>query len=160
MTRVRLLGMSGLLCGLAVTFVGISACSDGEIVKEPTSDKNFDDPDEPATPGPVGATDASTADVVVACSSDIECPPRAARCMFPATQGCTAQGSCVSFVPLNDCVKKRFCGCSGGGVTACAPDGLSPIPVAPGVSCGELDAGDDTPEAGADAALADAPSDG
>lgn len=123
-----------------------SGCSDDGVLKEPTSDKNFDDPDEPATPGTVGAVDASTADVDVPCATDVECPPRAPFCFFAVADGCQAQGTCRAFVEQTGCAKARFCGCGGGGVTACAPAGYSPIPVAPGAICPEtLDAGQDAP---------------
>lgn len=134
-----------LAFGLAVVST-YSGCSDDEVLKEPTSDKNFDDPDEPATPGTVGAVDAATADVMVACTTNEECPPRAPACFFAVTDGCQARGVCLDFAPPTGCAKARFCACGGGGVTACAPAGYSPIPVAPGAICPEaLDAGQDAP---------------
>ena len=140
---------------LAAPFVGgalalATACSD-EKVKAPASDKNFDDPDEPATPGQIGAFDATTADVVVACGSDVECPPRAARCMFRVSDGCGATGTCVNYMETTACPKARFCDCLGvgTGVSACAPPGLAPIPVNPSATCVQPDAAPSTDASGA-----------
>jgi hypothetical protein len=143
--------LSLLLTAAPATLLA-AACSD-ETIKAPASDKNFDDPDEPATPGQVGAVDASTADVVVSCGSDVDCPPRAARCLFALADGCGAKGTCVNYVEPTGCAKTRFCNCQGGGRSACAPAGFAPTPVEPGAACEESDAAP-----GVDAA-ADAPID-
>ncbi len=111
-----------------------------DTIKAPASDKNFDDPDEPATPGQIGAVDATTADVVVTCTSNVDCPPRAARCLFRVSDGCGATGTCVSYVEPTACPKARFCGCQDGGLSACAPAGFSPVAVQPGAMCVESDA--------------------
>lgn len=135
------------LGGLAL----VVACSDSTI-PAPASDKNFDDPDEPATPGQVGAVDAGTADTAApSCSSDLDCPPKARRCLFAIQDGCGAVGTCVNYVEETNCQKSRFCNCAGGGVTACAPNGLSPVRVQPNTTCEEPDAASD--------AASDSPSD-
>jgi hypothetical protein len=118
---------------------GILACSD-KTLPAPTSDTQFDDSDEPATPGPIGASDATTTDSSVPCGSDIDCPQRVAHCFFPVAEGCNATGVCVSYEAPVGCHTLRFCDCQGGGVTACAPEGLSPIRVSPGAICPEIDA--------------------
>lgn len=128
-----------------------------EKIKAPASDKNFDDPDEPATPGQIGAVDATTADVVVTCASDVDCPPRAARCMFRVSEGCGATGTCVNYVEPTACPKARFCGCQDGGISACAPEGLSPVAVQRGAVCVEPDAALSTDAS--DATASDAMSD-
>lgn len=129
-----------------VVLVALPACSD-DVIPPPTSDKNFDDPDEPATPGGIGAVDAGTVDAATACASDVDCPPKARRCLFAIADGCSAKGVCVAYVEPTACTKSLFCACAGGGVAACAPEGQSPVPVKPGATCVETP----PPDAGADA---------
>lgn len=150
--RLSLLGLgraAAALLGIAV-LVAVPACSD-DVIPPPKSDKNFDDPDEPATPGGVGAVDAGTADAAVACASDVDCPPKARRCFFPVADGCGAKGLCVDYVEPTGCTKSLFCACGGGGVSACAPEGQSPVPVQPGATCKESTPPDAGPDGASDA---------
>ena len=131
---------------LVAQIVGVAAfgllyaCSDDKL-KAPASDSQFDDADEPATPGPVGAVDAQTVDAVVTCASDVDCPPRAPRCFFPMAAGCGAVGSCFTEAQAASCTQARFCLCAGGALNGCAPPGLSPQPIVAGAICPETDAG-------------------
>lgn len=157
-----------LLIALSLSLPIAVACSD-KVIPPPAGDQNFDDPDEPGQPGQVGAVDAATADAQVPCASNVDCPPRAAICMFPIADGCSAKGQCVNYEAPTGCAKTLFCDCSGGGVAACAPAGMSPVAVSPDATCVVPDAaapadsgpGDAGLEDGgrSDAAL-DAPTDG
>ncbi len=148
-----LLGLGGLASSVIGVLVSLAvpACSD-DVIPPPKSDKNFDDPDEPATPGGVGAVDAGTVDAATECTTDVDCPPKARRCLFAVADGCSAKGVCVAYVEPTACAKSLFCACAGGGVSACAPEGMSPVPVKPGATCVETP----PPDAGADGAVADA----
>lgn len=155
------LGSYGLRLLLVAALGAVALACSYDKIKAPASDKNFDDPDEPATPGQIGAVDATTADVLVTCTSDVDCPPRAARCLFRVSDGCGATGTCVSYVEPTACPKARFCGCQDGGISACAPEGLSPVAVQPGAVCVEPDAAAGSTDASDTRdAVSDAPSGG
>lgn len=130
------------------------ACSTGGPYSPTTSDKNYDDPDDPGTTGvtdPVkdaGVPDASGR----FCIADRDCPADL-RCSYPTAQGCSAVGTCQPFVQ-SACVHQTGCGCDGVTVTYCLPQGAAPKALK---SLGACDAPDT--DAGADAEPADAAAD-
>jgi hypothetical protein len=107
-----------------------NACGGGDVYGPTTSDKNFDDPDDPGASGNTGtAPDANVGDAQGrACAADRDCPA-AYRCAFPVASGCASKGSCVLFSPPAGCEQKIACACDGTKATFCAPDGYASAPI-------------------------------
>ncbi|HEX7602363.1 MAG TPA: hypothetical protein VF316_12195 [Polyangiaceae bacterium] len=121
------------------------ACGEGRPLGPTTSDKNYDDPDDPGVIGVVdprrdaGVVDASGS----SCVADRDCPADL-RCSYPIAQGCSAAGSCQPFVQ-GACVNQTGCGCDGVTVTYCLPTGSAPEALKSTTAC-------EAPDAEADAA--------
>lgn len=134
--RLRLASFASLTCLLC-------ACGEGGPFGGTTSDKNYDDPDDPGTVGQVDPKkDAAAVDASGRfCVADRDCPADF-RCSYPTAKGCSAAGACLPFVA---CVNQTGCGCDGVTVTYCLPAGSAPKALKSTSAC-------DVPDAGADAA--------
>lgn len=136
------------------------ACSTGGPYSPTTSDKNYDDPDDPGTTGVTDPTkDAGIPDAWGRfCVADRDCPADF-RCSYPVAQGCSAAGTCQPFVQ-SACVAQTGCGCDGVTVTYCLTEGAAPKALKSLGPCHvpDADADADT-DAEADAAPADAAAD-
>jgi hypothetical protein len=110
-------------------FALIAACVEHPI-GDPAGDQNYDDPDDPGTPGEnSGGPDASGDAVGRACVAARDCPATMV-CAYSIGSGCAADGGvCLPFDggsdPLN-CDASLACGCDGTEVMLCAPNGYSP----------------------------------
>lgn len=150
--RIRLASLTVLTCLLF-------ACGNGAPFKGTTSDKNYDDPDDP---GSVGQNDPRKDGAVVDaagrfCLADRNCPADF-RCVYPIAGGCAAAGACEPFVK-DTCAAQTGCGCDGVTVTYCLPAGSAPKPLKSTSACGGFDAATDAADGATDGAASDAPPD-
>lgn len=136
--RKRLASFASLTCLLI-------ACGEGGPFGGTTSDKNYDDPDDPGTVGQNDPRkDGAVGDASGRfCVADRNCPADF-RCVYPISGGCSAAGACQPFVQ-GTCVNQTGCGCDGVTVTYCLPAGSAPKALKSTSAC-------DVPDAGADAA--------
>ncbi|HEX7604252.1 MAG TPA: hypothetical protein VF316_21690 [Polyangiaceae bacterium] len=134
----------------------VLACSNGGPYAPTTSDKNYDDPDDPGTIGQNDPTkDAAAGDASGRfCIADRDCPADF-RCSYAIAKGCSAAGACLPFVQ-SACVAQTGCGCDGVTVTYCLPAGLAPKALKSATAC---EAPDAAPDAQDDASTADAAAD-
>lgn len=138
-----------LLLFASLGIVIVASCSDPAPYKTPKSDSQFDDPDDPGTSGegdPYKKDAAADADASGrACAADRDCPS-IYRCMFAASAGCAATGTCQPF-DATKCTESTACTCAGTSVTFCLPTGYAPAPIAAATAC---DAGAPPVDASAD----------
>lgn len=136
--------------------LSVLACGNTGPYAPTTSDKNYDDPDDPGTVGQNDPTkDASVGDASGRfCVADRDCPADF-RCSYAIAKGCSAAGACLPFVQ-STCVNQAGCGCDGVTVTYCLPAGSAPKALKSPTACDVTDAAADS---SGDASTTDAAAD-
>jgi hypothetical protein len=127
--------------------LGVANCVD-QPIGDPAGSNNYDDPDDPGTPGVVSSAPDAAGDASGRpCLGARDCPA-VYLCAYPIDAGCDASGRCILNEAAPGCDTDYACACDDTVINMCAPEGYASAPI---ISIGACGAGDaDASDAGSD----------